>query len=88
MAKKAKKNILKLNKEDLVIMICQEGPCHKKDHLFPGMDLMVIVFLVLTLVIRLWIADSMEGEVLEAPMTKLDGGNVTKLNILLLPFTH
>ena len=60
MAKKARKNILKLNKEDLVIMICQEGLYHKEGHLFPSMDLMVIVFLVLTLVIRISIVDSME----------------------------
>ena len=83
MAKKARKNILKLSKEDPVIMICQEGPCHKEDHLFPSMDLMVIVFLVLTLVIRLWIADSMEEEVLEAPMPRLDVGHETMWVTLL-----
>ena len=64
-------------------MIYQEGPCHKEDHLFPGMDLMVIVFLVLTLVIRLWIADSMEEEVLEAPRTRLDAGHATMRVTLL-----
>ena len=58
MANKSRKNILKLNKEGPVIMIFQEGPCHKEDHLFPGMDLMLIVFIVLNLVIRLWIVDS------------------------------
>ena len=83
MAKKARKNILKLSKEDLVIMICQEGPCHKEDHLFLGMGLNVIVFLVLTLVIRLWIADSMEEEVLEAPMTRLDAVHATMWVTLL-----
>ena len=49
-------------------------------------DLIVIVFLVLTLVIRLWIVDSMEEEVLE--MTKLEARHVTKLGILLPPITH
>ena len=76
MAKKARKNILKLIKEDPFIMIFKEGPCHKEGHLFPGMDLMVIVFLVLTLVERLWIVESME-EVLESPMTRLDVGHAT-----------
>ena len=76
MAKKARKNILKLSKEDLVIMICQEGPCHKKYHVFPSMDLMVIVFLVLTLVIRLWIVDSTEEKVVEALITQSDAGHV------------
>ena len=51
------------------------------------MALMVIVFLVLTLVIRLWIVDSTK-EVLEVPMTKLDVGHVTKLDILLPLVTH
>ena len=83
MAKKARKNILKLSKEDPVIMICQEGPCHKEDHLFPGMDLMVIVFLVLTLVIRLWIADSMKKEVLEVPTTQSRAGHATMWVTLL-----
>ena len=83
MVKKARKSILKLSKEDPVIMICQEGPCHKEDHLFLGMDLMVIVFVVLTLVIRLWIADSMEEEVLEAPMTRLDARHATMKVTLL-----
>ena len=40
MEKKARKNILKLCKEDPLIMIFQEVPCHKQDHLLPGMDLM------------------------------------------------
>ena len=48
------------------------------------MDLMVIVFLVLTLVIRLWIVE----EVLEVPLTKLDVQHVTKMDILLLLVTH
>ena len=52
------------------------------------MALMVIVFLVLTLVIRQWIVDSTEEEVLEVSMTKLDAGHVTKLDILLLLVTH
>ena len=51
-------------------------------------DLMVIVFHVLTLVIRLWILDSIEEEVLEVPVTKLDVGHVTKMDILLLLVTH
>ena len=76
MEKKARKNILKLSKEYLVILIFQEGLCHKEDHLFPSMDLMVIVFLVLNLVISLWNANSME-EVLEASMTRLDVGHAT-----------
>ena len=38
---KARKNILKLCKEDPLIMIFQELPCHKEDHLLPGMDLML-----------------------------------------------
>ena len=83
MEKKARKNILKLCKEDPLIMIFQEGPCHKEYHLFPGMDLMVIVFLVLNLIIRLWIADSMEEVVLEAPMTRLDVGHATMWVTLL-----
>ena len=83
MAKKARKNILKLRKKDPIIMICQEGPCHKEDHLFLGMDLMVIVFLVLTLVIRLWIADSMEEEVLEVPTNQLGVEAGTMLVTLL-----
>ena len=49
---------------------------------------MVIVIFVLTLVIRIWIVDSMEEEGLEAPMTKLNAGHVTKLDILLLLVTH
>ena len=52
------------------------------------MDLMVIVFLVLTLVIMLRIIDSTEEEVLEIPMTKLDAGHVTKMDILFPPITH
>ena len=83
MEKKTRKNILKLSKEDPVIMICQEGSCHKEDHLFPGMDLMVIVFLVLTLVIMLWIVDSIEEEVLEAPMIRLDARHATMWVTLL-----
>ena len=39
-------------------------------------------------VIRLCIVDSMEEEMLESPMTELDDGNVTKLDILLLLVTH
>ena len=37
---------------------------------------MVIVIFVLTLVIRLWIVDSMEEEELGAPMVQLDAGHV------------
>jgi len=44
---------------------------------------MVIVIFVLTLVIRLWVVDSMEEEGLEAPMTQLDVGRVIKSNMLL-----
>ena len=51
-------------------------------------DLMVIVIFVLTLVIRLWIVDSTEEEVIEAQITKLDAGHVTKLDILLPLATH
>ena len=47
------------NKEDPVIKICQEGPCHKEYHLFQGMKRhsMVIVILAISLDIRLLIAD-------------------------------
>ena len=45
------------------------------------MALMVIVFIVLTLVIRLWIVDSTEEEVLESPMTRLDVGHVTNMDM-------
>ena len=38
-------------------------------------DLMVIFFVVLTLVIKLCILDSMKEEVVEVPMTQLDVGN-------------
>ena len=44
---------------------------------------MVIVIFVLTLVIKLWIVDSMEEEVVEAPMTQLDVGHVIKSDMLL-----
>ena len=44
---------------------------------------MVIVILVLTLVIRLWIVDSMEEEGLEAPISQLDVGHAIKSNMLL-----
>ena len=49
---------------------------------------MVIVIFVLTLVIRLWIVDSTEEEVLEAPITQLNDGHVIKVDILLLFVTH
>ena len=52
-----------------------------------NMDLMVIVICVLTLVIRLWIVDSMEEEGLEAPMSQLDVGHVINLDMLLPPVT-
>ena len=48
----------------------------------------VIGIFVLTLVIKMWIVDSTEEEVLEAPLTKLDVGHVTKMDILLPPVTH
>ena len=51
-------------------------------------DLIVIVIFVLTLVIRLWIVDSMEEEGLEAPMTQLDVGHVIKSDMLLPHVTH
>ena len=51
-------------------------PCMK-------MDLMVTVFLVLTLVIRLWIVE----EMVEDTMTRSDAGHVTKLGMLLLIVT-
>ena len=44
---------------------------------------MVIVIFVLTLVIRLWIVDSMEEGGIEAPMTQLDVGHVIKSDMLL-----
>ena len=49
---------------------------------------MVIVIFVLTLVIRLWIEDSMEEEALEAPMTQLDVGHAIKSDMLLPHVTH
>ena len=49
---------------------------------------MVIVIVVLTLVIRLWIADFMEEEGLEAPMTRLDVGLAIKSDMLLPHVTH
>ena len=48
-------------------------------------DLMVIVIFVLTLVIRLWIVDSTEEEVMESQITKLDGGHIIKLDIFMPP---
>ena len=47
------------------------------------MNSMDIVFLVLNLVIRPWIVDPIEEEVLEVPMTRLDAGLVTLLAMLL-----
>ena len=44
---------------------------------------MVIVIFVLTLVIKLWIVDSMEEEGLEAPMTRSDVGHAIKSDMLL-----
>ena len=49
---------------------------------------MVIVIFVLTLVIKIWIVDSIKEEVVEGPMTQLDVGHVTKLDILLPLVTH
>ena len=51
-------------------------------------DLMVIVIFVLTLVIRIWIVDSMEEEGLEAPMNQLDVVHVIKSDMLLPHVTH
>ena len=51
-------------------------------------DLTVIVIFVLTLVIRLWIVDYTEEEVLESPMTQLDTGHVINMDILLPPIPH
>ena len=42
-----------------------------------------VVFPMLNLVIRLWIVDCMEEEVLEVPMTTIDIGLLTILAILL-----
>ena len=49
---------------------------------------MVIIIFVLTLVIKLWIVDSMKEEVVEGPMTQLDAGHVIKLDMLLPHVTH
>ena len=51
----------------------------------PGMKmaLMVTIFLVLTLVIRIWIVE----EVVEDTMTRLDARHVTELGMLLLTIT-
>ena len=56
----------------------------------PGMkvDSMVIVIFVLALVIKLWIVESTEEEVVEAPMTQSDVGHVIKLDMLLPHITH
>ena len=53
-----------------------------------NMNSMVIVIFVLTLVIRLWIVDSMEEEGLEAPMTQLDVGHAIKSDMVLPHVTH
>ena len=62
----------------------------KKQLKVPGMkvDSMVIVIFVLTLVIKLWIVDSMKEEVVEGPVTQLDVGHVIKLDMLLPHATH
>ena len=49
---------------------------------------MVIIIFVLTLVIRLWIVDSMEEERLETPMNQLGVGHVIKSDMLLPHVTH
>ena len=49
---------------------------------------MVIVIFVLTLVIRLWIVDSMEEEGMEAPMSQLDVGHINKSDMLPPHVTH
>ena len=51
-------------------------------------DSMVIVIFVLTLVIKLWIVDSTEEEVVEAPMNQSDVGLVIKSDMLLPHVTH
>ena len=68
----------------------QKGPCYRRDHLIPGMKiiLMVIAMHVVLLVPGLWTAHSMEEEVLEVELTQLDAGHVTELDILLLTVTH
>ena len=68
----------------------QKGLCYIRDHLIPGMKiiLMVIAMHVVVLVTRLWTTHSMEEEVLEVEVTQLDVGHVTKLDILLLTATH
>ena len=83
MVNKERNNTLKLGKEDLVIMIFQEGPCRKEDHLFPGMDLILTVFVVVTFVIRLWIAYSMEEEVFQVPTSHSYFGDET-MSVTLL----
>ena len=52
------------------------------------MDSMVIVIFALTLVIGLWIVDSMEEEGMEAPMPQLDAGHVNKSDMLLPHVTY
>ena len=56
----------------------------------PGMkvDSMVIVIFVLNLVIKLWIVDSTEEEVVEGPMNQLYVGHVIKLDMFLPHVTH
>ena len=49
---------------------------------------MVIVIFVLTVVMKLWIVDSPEEEVVEGPMTQSDVGHVIKLDMLLPNVTH
>ena len=51
-------------------------------------DSMVIVIFVLALVINLWIVESMEEEVVEAPMTQSDVGHVINSNIFFPHVTH
>ena len=45
-------------------------------------------YFVLTLVIRLWIVDSMEEEGMESPMNQLDVGHVINSDMLLPHVTH
>ena len=63
---------------------------HMKQLKIPGMkvDSMVIVIFVLTLVIKLWIVESMEEEVAEGPITQLDVGHVIKLDMFLAHATQ
>ena len=68
----------------------QKGLYYRRDHLILGMRLILMGFYmgVVVFVTRLWIAHSMEEEVLEFEVTQLGVGHVTKLDILKPTFTH